>query len=219
MPDSPSADLSDPPARPLDPVGTRPRPLPGARPRPAAGAGLDAARTLEDNARAMLRVARRYSYCEDDAHDAVQAAAERFLKHRGEIAAETATGWLVTVARNEALRVRERRGRTGAIEDDDRRLVHTGDGPEDLASRGEELSLAREALGRLKPQERLALWLQAEGPFSSYYGRGVIVSLGLVMRVFSGFRVLAVLRFLPSHVGGRHPRNRRTVVKALQMAG
>ncbi|WP_022927639.1 RNA polymerase sigma factor [Patulibacter americanus] len=164
MPDSPSADLSDPPARPLDAVGARPRPLPGARPRSSTGGGLDAARTLEDNARAMLRVARRYSYCEDDAHDAVQAAAERFLKHQGEIVAETATGWLVTVARNEALRVRERRGRTGAFEDDDdRRLVHTGDGPEDLASRGEELSLAREALGRLKPQERLALWLQAEG--------------------------------------------------------
>ncbi|MEV4423754.1 sigma-70 family RNA polymerase sigma factor, partial [Patulibacter sp. NPDC049589] len=130
---------------------------------PSTSAGPDPERALAENAAAMLGSARRVSLCEDDAHDAVQAAAERFLKHRERVDPETVTGWLVTVARNEALRVRERRIRTGAIDDDDRRLVHGGDGPDDLAVREEEVALAREALARLKPQERLALWMQAEG--------------------------------------------------------
>ncbi|WP_169738413.1 sigma-70 family RNA polymerase sigma factor, partial [Patulibacter minatonensis] len=112
----------------------------------------------------MFAVARRVSICDDDAHDAVQAAAERFLGHLDRVDPETVGGWLCTVARNEALRVRERRVRNGEIgEDDDRVLADRGDGPDDLVVREEELAVAREALGRLKPQERLALWMQAEG--------------------------------------------------------
>ncbi|WP_210492256.1 sigma-70 family RNA polymerase sigma factor [Patulibacter sp. SYSU D01012] len=149
-----------PESRPLDPPVTRvPPPLPGAGP----GARLDPGAVLAEHAALMLRSARRVSLCEDDAHDAVQAAAERFLTHRERVEPETVAGWLATVARNEALRVRERRVRTDGIEDDDRRLVHPGDGPDDRLSREEDLALAREALAALKPQERLALWMQAEG--------------------------------------------------------
>lgn len=111
----------------------------------------------------MLRSARRVSWCEDDAHDAVQAAAERFLGHRGTIDPTTVTGWLATVSRNEALRLRERRGRTTWIEDDDARLVHGADGPEELVARDDRVALASEALAGLKPHERQALLLQAEG--------------------------------------------------------
>ncbi|MGX6450006.1 RNA polymerase sigma factor, partial [Patulibacter sp. S7RM1-6] len=151
-----------PEPRPLEPPVTRlPPPLPGVGRGP--GAALDPGLVLAEHAPMMLRVARRVSLCEDDAHDAVQAAAERFLTHRDTVEAETVAGWLATVARNEALRVRERRVRTDDIEDDDRRLVHPGDGPDDRVSREEDLALAREALAALKPQERLALWMQAEG--------------------------------------------------------
>jgi RNA polymerase sigma factor (sigma-70 family) len=111
----------------------------------------------------MYASARRVSLCDDDAHDAVQAAAERFLKNVHRVDPETVAGWLAVVARREALRVRERRVRTGAIDEDDHRLVHDGDGPEDAVSREEDVARAREAIARLKPQERLALWMQAEG--------------------------------------------------------
>jgi RNA polymerase sigma factor (sigma-70 family) len=134
----------------------------GGRPLPRPG--IDPARELAVNATTMFAVARRVSICDDDAHDAVQAAAERFLKHLDRVDPETVGGWLCTVVRNEALRVRERRVRAGEIDEETERvLADRGDGPDDLVVREEELALAREALGRLKPHERLALWMQAEG--------------------------------------------------------
>ncbi|MDO9410744.1 RNA polymerase sigma factor, partial [Patulibacter sp.] len=151
MPEAQPPDLPRAPERPVVP----PRPLP----RP----GLDPARALTEHEGVMYTSARRVSLCDDDAHDAVQATAERFLRHQHRVDPETVAGWLAVVARREALRVRERRVRTGAIDEDDHRLIHLGDGPADLAAREEDVALAREALARLKPQERLALWMQAEG--------------------------------------------------------
>lgn len=111
----------------------------------------------------MLRRARRFSLCEDDAHDAVQAAAERYLLHHRRVAPDTRVGWLVTVTRNEALRIRNSRLRTDGPDPDEHQLPHHGDSPAELAEREEDLDLAREALAALKPQERQALMLQAEG--------------------------------------------------------
>lgn len=111
----------------------------------------------------MLRRARRVSLCEDDAHDAVQAAAERYLRHHQRVAPDTRVGWLVTVTRNEALRIRSSRLRSDGPDPDEHQLPHHGDSPAELAEREEDLDLAREALAALKPQERQALMLQAEG--------------------------------------------------------
>lgn len=175
--------IGAPPARPPSGGGSssdrrRPRPLPGAasaagaaaRDRPPSAARgrpgtIDVAAALAEHATLMLRTARRLSLCEDDAQDAVQAAAERFLRHQREVQPATVGGWLMTVTRNEALRVRERRVRVGDLDPDDWRLSlrGAGDGLDERIARGEEIALAREALARLKPQERSALWLQAQG--------------------------------------------------------
>lgn len=119
--------------------------------------------TLREHHDLMLRRARRVSLCEDDAHDAVQAAAERYLRYHQRVDPETRIGWLVTVTRNEALRIRNSRVRIEGPDPDEQQLPHHGDSPAELAERGEDLELAREALAGLKPQERQALMLQAEG--------------------------------------------------------
>lgn len=119
--------------------------------------------TLREHHGLMLRRARRVSLCDDDAHDAVQAAIERYLRHHQRVAPETRIGWLVTVTRNEALRIRNSRIRHVGPDPDEHQLPHHGDSPAELAEREEDLELAREALAGLKPQERQALILQAEG--------------------------------------------------------
>lgn len=154
--------MSDPPHAP-----SAPRPRSGS----ASGHGRSVDRALDDEIGRvlrehhdlMLRRARRVSLCEDDAHDAVQAAAERYLRYHRRVDPETVTGWLVTVTRNEALRIRSGRMRIEGPDPDERQLAHHGDSPAEIAERGEDLDLAREALAALKPQERQALMLQAEG--------------------------------------------------------
>ncbi len=125
------------------------------------GPGIEQA--LREHHDVMLRRARRVSLCEDDAHDAVQAAAERYLRYHRRVDPETLAGWLVTVTRNEAIRIRNGRIRLDGPDPDEHQLAHHGDTPAELAERGEDRELAREALAGLKPQERQALMLQAEG--------------------------------------------------------
>lgn len=143
------------------------RPRAGQPHRPSVGVpahdtnGVEQA--LREHHALMLRRARRVSLCEDDAHDAVQAAAERYLRYHQGVAPETRIGWLVTVTRNEALRIRNSRIRIDGPDPDEHQLPHHGDSPAELAEREEDLDLAREALAGLKPQEREALMLQAEG--------------------------------------------------------
>jgi DNA-directed RNA polymerase specialized sigma24 family protein len=45
----------------------------------------------------LLRVARRYSLCADDAHDAYQRALEILMRHAARLDPERAAGWLHTV--------------------------------------------------------------------------------------------------------------------------
>ncbi len=130
--------------------------------RPSVGSG-GVEQTLREHHSLMLRRARRVSLCDDDAHDAVQAASERYLRHHPRVDPETTVGWLVTVTRNEALRIRQVRTRNTATGVDEEQLPQPGDGPAELAEREEQVELAREALAALKPQERQALMLQAEG--------------------------------------------------------
>ena len=45
----------------------------------------------------LLRVARRYSMCADDAHDAYQRGLEILMRHAARLDPERAAGWLHTV--------------------------------------------------------------------------------------------------------------------------
>jgi RNA polymerase sigma factor (sigma-70 family) len=85
------------------------------------------------HAQSLLRVARRYSYCPDDAQDAYQRAMELLMRHAHRLDPERAAGWLHTVVKHEALEVRRQRGRlVGMDEVDLERLENrTDESPEE----------------------------------------------------------------------------------------
>src|SRR5919107_4547215 len=118
--------------------------------------------TVTRHAAALLRTARRYSLCADDAHDAYQRALEIFLTRAGRLRRETAVNWLHQVVKHEALAVREARARLVASDDvePDGADVAT---PEDRVVSLDRTQRAAEALSRLKPHEVQALWLKAQG--------------------------------------------------------
>src|SRR4051812_12367853 len=117
--------------------------------------------TISRHAAALLRTARRYSLCADDAHDAYQRALEIFLTRAARLRRDTIVNWLHQVVKNEALAVREARRRLVASEDvePDGNAVS----PEDRVVSLDRAQRAAEALARLKPQEVQALWLRAQG--------------------------------------------------------
>jgi len=67
--------------------------------------------TIGEHAGTMLRVARRYSLCADDAHDAYQRGLEIFLRRADSVEPDTAAAWLRTVVKHEALAIRASRRR------------------------------------------------------------------------------------------------------------
>jgi DNA-directed RNA polymerase specialized sigma24 family protein len=54
-------------------------------------------RLVGSQADSLLRVARRYSLCADDAHDAYQRSLEILMRHAARLDPERAAGWLHTV--------------------------------------------------------------------------------------------------------------------------
>lgn len=63
----------------------------------------------------FLRVARKYTVCEDDAWEALARAFEIALRHRERIRPETAAAWMRTVVANEARQVARARRREAAL--------------------------------------------------------------------------------------------------------
>jgi RNA polymerase sigma factor (sigma-70 family) len=122
-------------------------------------------RLVSENAANLLRFARRFSLCADDAQDAYQRALEILLRRMHDEPPENPLSWLRTVLRHEAGAVREQRLRdVGPEEPDfDRHESRQFADPADRAERFEGLAHAAEALRRLKPQEVTALALRAEG--------------------------------------------------------
>ena len=57
----------------------------------------------------LLRVARRWSLCADDAQDAYQRALEIYIRRVDSLDPATETAWLKVVIRNEALAIRRAR--------------------------------------------------------------------------------------------------------------
>ena len=121
--------------------------------------------TISAHADGLLRLARRHSLCQDDAHDAYQRGVEIFLRHAHRLEPSGAASWLRTVVKHEAMSVRRTRQRDlGSVEVDfDAFESATVSSPEDRALGSDLVARSAEALQRLKPQELQALWLQAQG--------------------------------------------------------
>src|ERR671934_2149111 len=113
----------------------------------------------------LLRVARRYSLCADDAHDAYQRGLEILMRHAARLDPDRAAGWLHTVVKHEALAInRSRRRMLGASEMDlDALEARTSASPEERVMAADRVARSAEALHGLKPQEVRALWLKALG--------------------------------------------------------
>lgn len=120
---------------------------------------------LTTHAPALLQTARRHSLCADDAHDAYQRAVEILLRRASSLEPDRAINWLHTVVKHEAMAVRRSRQElVGGNEVDlDRETAPDAASPEERALSWEHTTRAAEALKRLKPQERKALWLKASG--------------------------------------------------------
>lgn len=114
---------------------------------------------------AMLRVADRYSYCADDAAEAYGRALEILMRRARSLDPERAGGWLATVVKHEALKVRQQRQREVACDAAgfDREEARGAPGPEERVAGFEVVARSAEALRALKPQEVAALWLRMQG--------------------------------------------------------
>jgi RNA polymerase sigma factor (sigma-70 family) len=120
---------------------------------------------LGSQADSLLRVARRYSLCHDDAHDAYQRGLEILVRHAPRLDPDRAAGWLHTVVKHEALAInRSRRRMLGAGDLDlDAIEARTTASPEERVLASDRVARSAEALHGLKPQEVRALWLRALG--------------------------------------------------------
>jgi RNA polymerase sigma factor (sigma-70 family) len=117
------------------------------------------------HAPSMLAVARRYSLCADDAHDACQRALEILLPRADSLDPAGAPAWLRTVVKHEALAIRAARRRiVGPAEVDlDGTEARDLEPADERALDAERIGRSAEALSRLKPQEIRALVLKAQG--------------------------------------------------------
>jgi RNA polymerase sigma factor (sigma-70 family) len=117
------------------------------------------------HADSLLRTARRYSLCADDAQDAYQRGLEILMRHAARLDADRAGSWLHKVVKHESLAINKARCRIvgGEDVDFDAIEIRTAPSPEDRVLAFEQVARSAEALQRLKPQEVRALWLKAMG--------------------------------------------------------
>jgi RNA polymerase sigma factor (sigma-70 family) len=148
----------------LEPHLSAPDPQGGAQRTPEQAQTL-VVELIVAHADSLLRTARRYSLCADDAQDAYQRGLEILMRHARRLDADRAAGWLHTVVKHEALAVNRQRCRIvgGQDVDLDAIEVRTAPSPEERVLGLEQVARSAEALQRLKPQEVRALWLKATG--------------------------------------------------------
>lgn len=120
---------------------------------------------IGEHAASLLGTARRYSLCADDAYDAYQRALEIFLRRADTLERSSVLPWIRTVIKHEALAVRAARQPLVGGAEPDLDLHEDTEAPtdEERIARFDRATRAAEALQRLKPQERTALVLKAEG--------------------------------------------------------
>ena len=133
------------------------------------GRGRDAEelilRTVAAHADSLMRTARRFSLCPDDAQDAYQRTLEIFMAHADRLDHESVAGWLHVVVKREAQSIRRSRQRfvTSSEVDFDKYESSSTPTPDERLAAFDLVGRAAEALKRLKPQELRALWLKAQG--------------------------------------------------------
>jgi RNA polymerase sigma factor (sigma-70 family) len=127
---------------------------------------------IAEHEAALKRTARRFSLDSEDAEDAYQRALEIVLTKAPTTDVRELIRWTQTVTKHEALAVRQGRERLlgqrrGAGHEEALEpialLPATTDGPDEQVERREAIARSREALRALKPAERRALGLLAEG--------------------------------------------------------
>ena len=138
------------------------------RTRPAWTAAVE---LISSHGGSFLRTARRHSLCGEDAEDAYARATEILLAKGPFDQPARLPAWMHVVTRREAMRVRRSRerllggGRVGTTGGDPGALEPPSPfpGPAERAERRERVAQSAAALAELKPQERRALALKAEG--------------------------------------------------------
>jgi RNA polymerase sigma factor (sigma-70 family) len=122
-------------------------------------------RMVAAHASSLLRTARRYSLCADDAQDAYQRTLELLMANADRLDPSRAAGWLHVVVKREAQAICRSRTRllSASEVDPDSHDVSGSPSTEERVLCQELVSRSAEALQRLKPQELRALWLKAEG--------------------------------------------------------
>ena len=112
----------------------------------------------------LLRVARQFSLCADDAHDAVQRALEIYMRRVDSLDPATELAWMKVVVKHEALAVRRSRASvSGAEVDLDAVPAVAQRSVEERFESSERVERSAEVMRRLKRDEARALMLKAEG--------------------------------------------------------
>jgi RNA polymerase sigma factor (sigma-70 family) len=131
----------------------------------AADPGPRVAAIVARHERTLLRVARKYSLCHDDALDAYQRGLEIFVRRVATVDPATELAWLKVVVRHEAIAIRRSRTEslTGEEVDVDAFVPAPDRSVEDQIASGERVRRSAEALRALKPDEARALMMKAHG--------------------------------------------------------
>jgi len=112
----------------------------------------------------FLRVARQFSLCADDAHDAVQRALEIYMRRVDSLDPATELAWMKVVVKHEALAVRRGRAAVSGEEVDlDAVPAVAQRSVEERFESNERVERSAEVMRRLKRDEARALMLKAEG--------------------------------------------------------
>jgi RNA polymerase sigma factor (sigma-70 family) len=121
----------------------------------------------------LLRLARRCSSTTEDAEDALQRALEIYVRRLPALDPATELAWLKVVLRHEALALAAKRAGSAPLEDGalEGRLPADAAGVDERIESGERTARSLEALGALKPDERTALLLKAQGYSYAEIGR------------------------------------------------
>ena len=113
----------------------------------------------------LMRVARQWSLCHDDALDAFQRGLEIYVRRLESVEPATEAAWLKVVIRHEAMAIRH--ARSDCLPDGDLDLDAHVPAPqrsvEEQVLSGDRVSRSAEALRALKPDEARALMLKAHG--------------------------------------------------------
>ena len=133
--------------------------------RSESGPDARVSQLIARHERSLMRVARHWSLCRDDALDAYQRALEIYVRRLESLDPATEISWLKVVVKHEALAVRRLRSESVPFDevDLDAHAPESQRPVDDLLAGRERVNRSAEALRRIKPDEAKALVLKAQG--------------------------------------------------------